>query len=330
MRRIAPTLVVSLVILGVTAYFLFRGDDATHPSGDGPADETTTSITFVRAGPGETILPGDVVVHTNPEIYVLSPDEELTNVSDNRALDAAPAFSPDGTMIAFSRAPVSAPSRYRIYTMSSDGTRVRRITRCESAECPAELGLSWAPDGTKLAFVGAGEGLFTVDSSGGIARRVVPDGRIQPFGGVSWSPDGSRLIFDAVASSGRVDLFGVQAEGGPVTRLSTCRRPACEGGNSSPALSPDGRSIAFIRGFGGIGAVYVMGADGDGVRELVPCGRACDGYSSPAWAPDSASIVVSYAKDTRGDLVIVDAENGELRKLTTGDDVDCCPSWSGT
>src|SRR6266511_1713409 len=59
-----------------------------------------------------------------------------------------PAWSPDGTRIAFMGQTPEGTENYEIYVMNADGTGRRRLT-----DSPASDGFpSWSPDGTKIAF----------------------------------------------------------------------------------------------------------------------------------------------------------------------------------
>lgn len=57
-----------------------------------------------------------------------------------------PAWSPDGSMIAYSRSE-------EIVTIPATGGPVRKITRCRLPDCIGDLRPSWSPDGSQLAFV---------------------------------------------------------------------------------------------------------------------------------------------------------------------------------
>ena len=70
---------------------------------------------------------------------------ELTQRTDDAADDGAPAWSPDGTQVAFHS---SRDGNYEIYVMNADGTGITRLT-----DNPADDGApAWSPDGTSIAF----------------------------------------------------------------------------------------------------------------------------------------------------------------------------------
>ena len=85
--------------------------------------------------------------------------------------DKDPAWSPDGTQIAFARGTRGPPGAHEIYVMDSDGRNVRALT-----DGPGDKGgPSWSPDGTRLAFFSVLDGdgsIFIMDADGGNVVRI--------------------------------------------------------------------------------------------------------------------------------------------------------------
>jgi dipeptidyl aminopeptidase/acylaminoacyl peptidase len=202
-----------------------------------------------------------------------------TQITSGRVRDTAPAISPDGTAVAFVRAPVGVEGKEpQIWILPLRGARRPwRLTRQKhGAGTPL-----WSPDGASLAFLGqAGEHRFLVgaehrkrtpvarrltrtdfrdDDSGHLSRRThlwlldVRRGAVprQLTAGdfdvedPAWAPDGSWLAFGAdmepdanIAPRSRIFRIGV--EGGTQRLLAELAGTA-----SHPAISPDGRTVAF-------------------------------------------------------------------------------------
>ena len=119
----------------------------------------------------------------------------------------------------------------------------------------------------------------------------------------SFSPDGTLLLHDGIATN---QIYVVDLRTGVETQL-TQGSP----GSQSPAWSPDGTTIGFLRapnvptnGFG----LYVMRADGSYVRQLVSEGFAASGM---AWSPDGRFLAVT---SLYYGLVLVDATTGTVRR----------------
>ncbi|MBS1828618.1 MAG: protein kinase [Acidobacteria bacterium] len=133
--------------------------------------------------------------------------------------------------------------------------------------------------------------------------------------------DGTQFLF-ASARDGQWDIFLQRAGGATAINLTND-----EADDTQPALSPDGKFIAFRSERGG-GGLFVMEATGENPRRI-----AAQGYL-PAWSPDGRSIVYSTETFTlpsiRGGptsrLVIVDVATGKDRRLVTGDAIQ--PKWS--
>ena len=82
--------------------------------------------------------------------------------------DGAPAWSPDGALIAFHRT-LNEPSH--IYTMRPDGTQVTQLT----TGLDNDYSPSWSADGTRIAFAsgrGSGLAIWSMRSDGTDLRRL--------------------------------------------------------------------------------------------------------------------------------------------------------------
>ena len=89
----------------------------------------------------------------NYEIYLTNTDGTgQTNLTNNAASDQIPAWSPDGSKIAFESTRDGSTSE--IYVMNADGSGPTRLTN-NSAD---DYWSSWSPDGKKIAFVSSRDG----------------------------------------------------------------------------------------------------------------------------------------------------------------------------
>jgi len=92
---------------------------------------------------------------------------------------------------------------------------------------------------------------------------------------------------------------------------------------ASPAVSPDGRTIAFPVRRGGRTKLYVMGADATGARVL---GEALDINGAPSWSPDGKWIAVAAGQGANARVYRVPADGAAPVPLVTDYSVD--PIWS--
>jgi TolB protein len=98
-----------------------------------------------------------------------------TRLTNNPASDGLPAWSPDGTKIAFATDRDSGPGNLEIYSMNADGTNQTRLTNNPAAdEEPA-----WSPDGTKISFrTNRDDGnydIYTINPDGTNPTRLTND-----------------------------------------------------------------------------------------------------------------------------------------------------------
>lgn len=133
-----------------------------------------------------------------------------------------------------------------------------------------------------------------------------------------------RLVFRS-SRSGVANLYSLNAKGKNQLRVT-------DGTDTSPASSPDGRSIAFVRAIGGSAAkqrVFVSAADGTGVKRLTPTAQT---ELDPAWSPDGSQIVYvsRSAPDAPFTLWLVDVASGSRTQLTDAlvGVSDRAPAWS--
>jgi len=92
-----------------------------------------------------------------------------------------------------------------------------------------------------------------------------------------------------------------------------------------PQWSPDGTKIAFVRGPGLAGDLYVINADGTGETRLT---HASGLNQFPAWSPDGTRIAFQTNRDGDLEIYVMDADGSGQTNLTRYPDVDAWPSWS--
>jgi len=231
---------------------------------------------------------------------------------------AAPAWSPDGRRIAFQGGQYSA-----LYVVNADGSGQRTLARWGNA--PA-----WSPDARRIAFFQSNK-LYVVNADGRGHRTLTRLPRAGRSRSLAWSPDGRKLAFLFEGGCGQFcfHLYVLNADGSglrDLTRKLGMSRGPGAGPASDPVWSPDGRKIAFVRLNTRLG-VYVVNADGSGVRNLTPkpMGAA---YTAPAWSPDGQKITFAGERDGNSEIYLMNADGSGQRNLTDNLAYDGDPAWS--
>ncbi len=216
--------------------------------------------------------------------------------------DSSPAWSPDGTRIAFGSPSDRSPE---IYVFDSDGSDLDRLTNNSAADWWP----TWSPDGARIAFASTRDGsaeIYVMDADGGDVERLTNSGGVN--GWPAWSPNGAKIAF-ASGRGGDPEIHVMNADGSDVERLTNN-----SGGNNLAAWSPDGARIAFASGRDGDPEIYVMNADGSDVERLT---NNSGGDWWPTWSPDGARIAFGSDRDGNwGEIYVMNADGSDVERLT--------------
>jgi Tol biopolymer transport system component len=215
------------------------------------------------------------------------------------AQQGEPAWSPDGTRIAFIRGRNGAPDRksyMSLYVAAAGGGDTRRLAFC--GICGEQWGshLGWSPDGRWIAFtrtdpvncarypasqcpVDAFGSVWVVAAAGGRPHRVTNCRPscidVEP----TWSPNAGLIAFQRIrpGRSPSSGLYTVRPDGSELKRI---------GKGADLAWSPNGQRIAFDSG---PNSMAVADADGSHVHVLL-AGAQGTGPNLPSWSPDGRKL----------------------------------------
>ena len=212
-------------------------------------------------------------------------------ITDDPFVDTDAAWSPDGSKLAFSS---DRAGGMDVWVRDLKSGADRRLTTLPGADMAA----AWSPDGRSIAFVSnvdfeQGE-VFVVGADGGDPRRILD--RRFGLGYPSWSADGAFLVtaaFKPYSSRYRegMNYYSiVPADGGePRTVVPVEHKPVGKRAGDGPALSPDGKHLAFVSN----GYLNVMPVNASGDPAGAPLQITRELADSISWAGPNQILYIA-------------------------------------
>ena len=276
------------------------------PAAPLPPDRRSRTKTIIAAAATLVVISGAFEAWRRQSATRRDEPLKVVPLTSTPGHELQPSFSPDGNYVAYSGGPGKARD---IYVKQIGSETVRRLT----SDAALDVSPRWSPDGRHIAFVrvlGDGEpaefAALIIPASGG-AESKVGTGWLQLRTTINnrlldWFPDSENIaVADAGAKGETTALFGLNVRTGERWRLTNAM-PVGKG-DFEPALSPEGRRLAFTRYVGNNTDVYL--SDLDDRRNPIGEPRALisgSGARAPVWTPDGRDILFSSGAHHRPHL----------------------------
>ena len=236
----------------------------------------------------------------------------LTNQPGTRHI--APAFSPDGSKIAFSV--IRRGNASNLWIADADGGNLNQVTT-NGGRFP-----SWYPDGKQLAFLSVRQGkrkFLSIAAAGGNEKLLFETDDIE---NARMSPDASQVAFN-FTKDGILNVAMMPVAGGELKQLTYDRELA-----GWACWSPDGQFLALEIRRGDDTHIAIIPSKGGEPVQLT----FARGQSWPhSWSPDGDKIVFAGARDGVWNLFWVSRSDKSVKQLTHNTKLNAYfryPAWS--
>jgi serine/threonine-protein kinase len=239
---------------------------------------------------------------------------------------------------------ITKPGDYRYPTLSPDGKRIaielhqegrasiwiydlsRQTMSPLAFESVDQVIPVWTPDGQYVVFRSENSLAWApADGSGKVERLRT---RLTSLGPGSFSPDGKWLLFAQEDPQTGFDIWRVAVEGRPGAMQLGHPHPLVQqrGAQFVPAVSPDGRWVAYQSDESSVAEVYVTRLTSDGVPQGGKVQVSNQGGIGPVWSPTGRELlyktpegrVMAVRYEASGEAFVPDKPYTWVEKRVTG------------
>jgi Tol biopolymer transport system component/DNA-binding winged helix-turn-helix (wHTH) protein len=258
------------------------------------------------------IATGVITPHVNPGVFQVldlatGNWQPLPYEKGERDVDMSPVYSPDGKWIAFQRN-ISLSDLWR---MPAAGGKPQRLTRLKVNI----YGLAWTPDSRSIVFSGYR------DDGTALLRLDIDNGRVSDLGmsesDVSYPSIGrnaSSLAFMLTKSHSGIYYIPLEALDAKTPVAKPQAVFSSSGKDLLPAISPDGRQIAFISDRSARPGLWWSELERPGslrwIEGIIPIARF-----APVWSGDSQRLLMAGRTDNDPGIYEITPATAQVRRL---------------
>lgn len=224
-----------------------------------------------------------------------------------------PAFSPDGRQVAYSAQ--AADENFHVFVRPAAAGPPRQLTSAAASD----IAPVWSPDGSTLAFLRVEEGraaAILIPAAGGAERKLAEFDAASsddstPVPSVAWTKDGKSLAVAVGGDKQPPAIALLSLANGALRRIT--HPPDGSQGDSNPAISPDGQTLAFARTLDeDRGDLYLTDLPGAHPRAVTFDNHRIRGI---AWMPDGQDLIYASDRGTGWRLWRLPAYGGSPRDV---------------
>jgi Tol biopolymer transport system component len=231
-----------------------------------------------------------------------------------------PNWSPDHTRIVYA-AGVAFSGTYALWIHDfRTGEETQFVPAAAKQDRP-----SWSPDGSTIAY-GSGDDLWVKSVTPGATAVNLTNTAGTVEERPVWSPDGNTLYYN-VGAAGNRDLYKISPPSPGSTQVPIDIEATDDW---QPAVSPDGKTLCFLRGPQSDAAdIYTIGVEGGTAAPFATTGAIGD--LNCVWSPDGTKILYTLGAFSGGDLITRNANTtspGLLTNMNVANHFDGNADWA--
>ena len=263
---------------------------------------------------------GTFLASFDGDIHTVDPDSgQTTPLVTGDTFDFSPVFARDGSKFLFLRSdgPLGDPAILTPMVANADGSNLHAI----SEPMPSLDWFDWSPDGSRVAFVSAGD-IYVADSSGGSATRL---DNPRPAHFVTWLPPaGDRLLYREETMRPTIVEIGADGTGIRAITPTGATRTAYQG----LSVAPDGQRISYTRRVDDLPQAFVLEM-ASGAETQLPNADGVKQLGGVVFSPDGADVAYIRVFRDGGYQVVVAPSDGSDAGKTLGPRMAPPPEGTG-